>query len=144
MFRKFVAVSLAVSLIAMASSGMMMFMVDRPSFTLQLHPVHKLFGLLMVAAAVSHLILNFKGLKNHLKNRAVAVTGVALSLILALLYGIALNSPVPTQSARQLDELARQLEAQERGNHRAGEPSKLRKNPSGQSPGINLAYAGLR
>lgn len=37
MFRKFVAVTLFVSFIAMATSGMMMFVIERPSFTIQMH-----------------------------------------------------------------------------------------------------------
>jgi len=51
---KFVAVTLFVSFIAMATSGMMTFVIERPSFTIQMHPVHKLFGLLMVMAAATH------------------------------------------------------------------------------------------
>lgn len=47
MFRKIVAITLAVSFVAMATSGLMMFSINKTSFTLQMHPVHKLFGLLM-------------------------------------------------------------------------------------------------
>ncbi|HAN60078.1 MAG TPA: hypothetical protein DCQ11_04415 [Gammaproteobacteria bacterium] len=55
MFRKLVAVTLFVSFIAMATSGLMMFFIEKPSFTIQMHPVHKLFGLLLVFAVIGHL-----------------------------------------------------------------------------------------
>ena len=55
MFRKLVAVTLFVSFIAMTTSGLMMFFIEKPSFTIQMHPVHKLFGLLLVFAVIGHL-----------------------------------------------------------------------------------------
>jgi predicted branched-subunit amino acid permease len=63
-----------------------MFVIERPSFTIQMHPVHKLFGLLMVMAAATHLVLNFRQLKNHLKTRSVALAGLVLIVALVLLY----------------------------------------------------------
>ncbi len=48
MARKFFTVSLFISFIAMSTSGMMMFVIEKPSFTIQMHPVHKLFGLIMI------------------------------------------------------------------------------------------------
>jgi cytochrome b561 len=111
MFRKFVAVTLFVSFIAMATSGMMMFVIERPSFTIQMHPVHKLFGLLMVMAATAHLVLNFRQLKKHLQVRSAAVVGVALTIALMLLYGVAINNKVDTELAKKMDEAAAQQEA---------------------------------
>ena len=59
MFRKIVATTLFVSFLAMATSGLMMFFIEKPSFTIQMHPVHKLFGMLMVLAIIAHLSLNY-------------------------------------------------------------------------------------
>lgn len=110
MLRKIAAVSLAVSFVAMATSGLMMYVVEKPSFTIQMHPVHKVFGILMVAAAVTHLSLNFRGLVNHLKTRSVAVYGSALVAALVLLYGVAVQKEIPAALAQQMDAAAAKLE----------------------------------
>lgn len=109
--RKIAAVTLAVSFVAMATSGIMMYVVEKPSFTIQMHPVHKVFGLLMIAAAVTHLSLNFRGLLNHLKTRSIAVYGSVLVALLVLLYGVAVNKTIPPELAQQMDAAAAQADA---------------------------------
>jgi len=111
MTRKIVAASMFVAFIAMSTSGLMIFFVERPSFTIQMHPVHKLFGLVMVAAALAHIWLNRSALAGYLKARRAALTAGALAAALILLYGIALNNPVPQDLAENLDALAGQAEA---------------------------------
>lgn len=113
MLRRFVAVSLFVSFVAMATSGLMMFVVERPSFTIQMHPVHKLFGLLMVTLVLLHLGLNYRSLLAYLRARSVAAVGGLLAIVLVLLYGVALNNPVPEDIAGPLDELAAEAESHE-------------------------------
>lgn len=113
MLRKIAAVSLAVSFVAMATSGLMMYVVEKPSFTIQMHPVHKVFGLLMVAAAVTHLTLNFRGLVNHLKTRSIAVYGSVLVAALVFLYGVAIQNEIPAQLAQQMDDAAAQVEGED-------------------------------
>lgn len=113
MLRKIAAVSLAVSFVAMATSGLMMYVVEKPSFTIQMHPVHKVFGLLMIAAAVTHLSLNFRGLVNHLKTRSVAVYGSALVAALVLLYGVAVQKEIPAELAQQMDAAAAQADEED-------------------------------
>jgi hypothetical protein len=111
MLRKIAAVSLAVSFVAMATSGIMMFVVEKPSFTLQMHPVHKTFGLLMVAAAIAHLSLNFRGLVAHLRTRSVAVYASVLAALLVAAYGVAIQKAVPPDLARQMDAAAAKADA---------------------------------
>ena len=113
MLRKIAAVSLAISFVAMATSGIMMFVVEKPSFTIQMHPVHKVFGILMILAAVTHLSLNFRGLVNHLKTRSVAVYGSVLVAALVLLYGVAIQKEIPAELAKQMDEAAAQVEGED-------------------------------
>jgi len=113
MLRRIAAVSLAVSFVAMATSGIMMYVVEKPSFTMQMHPVHKVFGILMIAAAVTHLSLNFRGLVNHLKTRSVAVYGSALVAALVLLYGVAIQKEIPPELAQQMDSAAAQVEGED-------------------------------
>jgi len=110
MLRRIAAVSLAVSFVAMATSGLMMFVIEKPSFTIQMHPVHKVFGLVMILAAITHLSLNFRGLINHLRTKSIAIYGSALVAALVLLYGIAINNEVPAELAEQMDAAAAKVE----------------------------------
>ncbi|CAA0087799.1 Uncharacterised protein [Halioglobus japonicus] len=113
MFRKIVAVALFVSFIAMSSSGLMMFFIEKPSFTIQMHPVHKLFGLIMVLSVIGHLSFNLKSIIKYLKARPVAIFGGAMVCLLVVLYGVALNNTVPAEIAVPMDKLAAEAEAQE-------------------------------
>lgn len=115
MFRKFVAIAMFVSFVAMSTSGLLMFFISRPSFTLQMHPVHKVFGLLLVIAAIAHITLNFRSLKTHLKTRSVAIGGAVLIAGLVGLYAVALNQAVPADTAAALDALADKAEQQMEG-----------------------------
>jgi len=111
MVRKIAAISLAISFLAMATSGLMMFFIEKPSFTIQMHPVHKLFGLVMVIAAITHISLNYRSLLNHIKTKSVAIYGGVLVVILVLLYGVAINNKVPESLAKQMDSAAAKAEA---------------------------------
>jgi Domain of unknown function (DUF4405) len=110
MIRKIAAVGLFVSFLAMATSGMMMFVIEKPSFTIQMHPVHKLFGLVMIISVIAHLSFNYRSLLNHLKARAAAVVGGVLVVVLVLLYGVSLNNPVAADLAQQMDAAAAKAE----------------------------------
>ena len=111
--RKIAAVTLAVSFVAMATSGILMFVIERPSFTLQMHPVHKTFGVLMIAAAVAHLSLNFRGLLAHLRTRSVAVYGSVLAALLVAAYGVAIHKTIPPELAQQMDAAAAEADARD-------------------------------
>lgn len=111
MLRKIIAVSLFVSFVAMATSGMMMFVIEKPSFTIQMHPVHKLFGLIMILSVVGHLCFNWRSLANYVKTRTVAVFGGVMVAALVMLYGVAMNNEVPNEIAAPMDALAAQAES---------------------------------
>jgi len=111
MARKFFAVSLFVSFIAMATSGMMMFVIEKPSFTIQMHPVHKLFGLIMIISVMGHLSFNYKALINHLKTKGVAIFGGVMVCLLVILYGVSINNKVPDSIAIPMDNLAKEAES---------------------------------
>ena len=106
--RKIAAVTLAVSFLAMSTSGMMMFVIEKPSFTIQMHPVHKLFGLLMIISAVAHIFYNYRSLLNHLRSKPIAVYGCVLVVCLVLLYGFAAYNRVPPEFSVKMDEAAEQ------------------------------------
>ena len=113
MLRKLAAVTLAISFIAMSTSGLMMFFIEKPSFTIQMHPVHKLFGLIMIVAVIAHVALNYRALFTHMKTKSVAIYGSFLVVLLVLLYGVALNNEVPDDLAEQMDAAALKAEAGE-------------------------------
>ncbi len=110
MFRKFIAIIMLISFVAMSTSGLLMFFVDRPSFTVQMHPVHKLFGLLLVVTALGHIGLNARSLKTYLKTRSVAIACSALIASLVVLYAFALSRPLSSEQAAALDAVAKKLE----------------------------------
>lgn len=110
MFRKITAAALFSAFIAMSTSGLMMFFIERPSFTIQMHPVHKLFGLVMVASALAHIWLNRRTLVTYVRARSFALAGGVLIAALVFLYGVAINNPVPQDLAVGMDELAQKAE----------------------------------
>jgi len=111
MVRKFFTVALFISFIAMATSGMMMFFIEKPSFTIQMHPVHKLFGLVMIVSVIGHLSFNYRSLLAYLKTKSIAIFGSVLVFLLVVLYGVAINNKVPDNIAIPMDELAAQAES---------------------------------
>ena len=113
MFRKIVATTLFVSAVAMMTSGMMMFFVEKPSFTIQMHPVHKIFGLFMVLSIIGHLSFNFRTLLKYLKTKTVSMIGAGLVVILILLYTASFNNELPKEIAEPMDALAAQAESHE-------------------------------
>lgn len=115
MFRKFVAVTMFVSFVAMSTSGLLMFFINRTSFTLQMHPVHKVFGLLLVLAAIAHITLNFRSLKAHVKARTASIAGAVLVAALVGLYAVALSNTVPPDTAAALDALSHKAELEMEG-----------------------------
>jgi hypothetical protein len=112
MFRKCVALALFVSFIAMSTSGMMMFVIEKPSFTIQMHPVHKIFGVIMILSVIGHLFFNFRSLLTYTREKAAAIFGGVLVALLVLLYGVAINDEVPAVIATPMDALAAQAEGE--------------------------------
>ena len=110
LFRRFVAITLLISFVAISTSGLMMFIVNKPSFTIQMHAVHKVFGLVLIAAMSSHLVLNLQPLRRHLKSNASALYCSALLALMIGLYGLTLTKKVPPNIASELDSLARQAD----------------------------------
>ena len=107
MIRKVTSVSLLVSFIAMSTSGTIMLVVSKPSFTMQMHPVHILFGLVLIVSVLAHLTLNYKSLLFYLKSKTPVLV---LTVLLVVAYGVALNKQIPENLASQMDEAAFEAE----------------------------------
>ena len=110
MFRKCVSITLVLSLIALGSSGLLMIILNSFSFQLQMHPIHKVFGVIMALSGCFHLYLNFKPIKIYLKNRGVLIFGVILSVFLIFLVVVGLNKPVDPEKIKQIQQLMSQME----------------------------------
>lgn len=110
LWRRLTAITLLVSLVALATSGLMMFVVEKPSFTIAMHPVHKPFGLLMIVSACSHIWLNRMAIGKHLKQRSGLYAITVLTMLLIGAYSLAVEIDRSAPLAQQLDELAHQFE----------------------------------
>lgn len=105
--------AMLVSFIAMSTSGVMMFVIEKPSFMIQMNPVHNFFGILMIISALVHIALNFKSIKMHLRFASAIVAVSILTVFLVLLYGAARNNTVPSDLATQMDGAAAEAENNE-------------------------------
>lgn len=111
MFRKIVSVTMAAAFAAMASSGLLMLFSGSMAYQFRVHPVHKVFAVVMVTAGLCHLALNRGALKAYLKERAPLIAGVALALVMAAGYIAGFTRALDEEKGRVLDEIAGQMEA---------------------------------
>ena len=111
MIRKVTSVSLLVSFLAMSTSGTLMLVVSQPSFTMQMHPVHILFGLVLIVSVLTHLTLNYKSLLFYLKSKTPELVLGFLTVLLVVAYGVALNKQISRKLALQMDEAAFEAES---------------------------------
>lgn len=110
MFRKIVSVTMAAAFAAMASSGLLMLLNESLAFQFRVHPVHKVFAVVMVTAGLCHLVLNRTALKNYLSERGPLIAGVALALVMAAGYIAGFTRALDEDAAKALDEIAEQVE----------------------------------
>lgn len=94
MLRKITSTTLLVSLLAIASSGLLMMILGSYEFNLRMHPVHKIFGLLLSVSGIIHVVLNYKSIRKYLTNRRIFVFGVVMLVILVLLYVVGFRKPI--------------------------------------------------
>ncbi len=113
MLKKAVSVLLVVSFVALATSGMMMIFLNSMAFQLQMHPVHKIFGILMSICGCFHIYFNFKSIKNYLKQKKLALVAVTMTSLLVFLFAIGLNKPLNQKVITEIEQSMSQLENQE-------------------------------
>jgi hypothetical protein len=103
MIRKIVSTTLLVSLLAIASSGIMMILIDSFEFQLRMHPVHKIFGIVMTIAGILHVYYNFKSIKKYLDSKTVLVFGIVMIAIMMLLYVVGFNKPLDKSIIKEIE-----------------------------------------
>ncbi|OGR50407.1 MAG: hypothetical protein A2049_02980 [Elusimicrobia bacterium GWA2_62_23] len=112
MFRKIIGVTMAAAFMAMASSGLLMLLNESMAFQFRVHPVHKVFAVVLVAAGLCHLFLNRGALKAYLKERGPLLAFAALVLVMAAGYIAGFTRALDEDMGKALDEIARQVEGE--------------------------------
>ncbi len=113
MLRQFASITLVVSFIALGVSGLLMIVLNSFTFQMQMHPVHKVFGIIMTLAGCVHVILNLRSIKNYLKNTKTLVLGGSLSLFLIFLTIVGLNKPMDQENIQKIEQVMSQMERKE-------------------------------
>ena len=103
--RRISSIALAVAFVAMATSGLFMLAVDRFGSQLRMHPVHNVFGIIMVVAGLLHGAFNWKILAAHLRRRLLMLLGVVLASVMVLLFIEGITRPVDVEVTRKIDDI---------------------------------------
>ena len=103
MLRKIVSTTLLVSLLAIVSSGLLMMFLGSYEFNLRMHPVHKIFGMLLSVSGIIHVYLNFKSIKKYLTSRRILVFGVIMFVIMILLYIVGFQKPIDETFIQEME-----------------------------------------
>jgi drug/metabolite transporter (DMT)-like permease len=112
MLRKLTSITLLISVIAVGISGVMMLLLGSFTFQLQMHPVHKVFGILMCVSAIFHMYFNFSAIKSYFKINKVAISAAVLSSALILLTFVGMNKPLNQTIIEDIEIKMSQLEQQ--------------------------------
>ena len=110
MFRKLVSLTLLVSLVALSSSGILMIVLDSFEFQLQMHPVHKIFGILLTISGAFHLYYNFAAIRKYLGNKKLALATLFLTVIMVGLYAIGTAKPLDKQKIQEIEKIMKTIE----------------------------------
>lgn len=110
MFRKFISITLLVSLIAVGGSGLLMIILGSLSFQLQMHPIHKIFGIVLCISGLFHIGFNFKPIKSYLKINKIAFSAAALCTLALLLLVAGLGKPLDREAVADIETRMQQLE----------------------------------
>jgi uncharacterized membrane protein HdeD (DUF308 family) len=110
MFRKFISLTLLVSLVALSSSGILMIILGSLEFQLQMHPVHKIFGVLLTISGIFHLYYNFSAIKKYLGQKKMILFTLGLTFFMVTLYAIGVSKPIDTKKVKQIEQIMKTME----------------------------------
>jgi hypothetical protein len=103
--RRVSSVTLAVAFVAMATSGLVMLIVDRFGLQLRMHPVHNVFGVIMVGAGLLHAAFNWRTLVAHLRLRRLMTLGILLVGLMVLLLILGLTKAMDGEAIRRIEDI---------------------------------------
>ena len=109
MFRKITSMTLLVSLLAVGISGLCMIFLGSFEFQLRMHPIHKVFGLIMCISGLAHIALNLKPIKSYLKISKVAITTALLIAFSMLLLAAGMKKPIDNDVVHEIENNMQQL-----------------------------------
>lgn len=110
MFRQFVSITLLVALVALSSSGILMIVLGSFEFQLQMHPVHKIFGILLTLSGAFHLYYNFSAIKKYLGKRKIMLFAMVMTFLMITLYAVGMAKPLDKQKIQQIEEIMKTVE----------------------------------
>jgi Domain of unknown function (DUF4405) len=101
--KKYVSVTLLISLIAVGSSGLLMIFSHDFGFRLRMHPVHEVFGILMCITGCFHVYFNFRPILNYFGKRPVRIAGIWLTVLLLILYAVGLGRHFDPKTVERIE-----------------------------------------
>lgn len=110
MFRKITSLTLLVSLVALSTSGILMIVLGSFEFQLQMHPVHKIFGVLLTVFGAIHLYLNFGAIKKYLGTKKLILFTVFLTAMMVSLYAVGMAKPLDLEKVQQIENIMKTME----------------------------------
>ena len=110
MFRQFISLTLLVSLAALSSSGILMILLGSFEFQLQMHPVHKIFGVLLTLSGAFHVYYNFAPIKKYLKKKKMMFFAVFMTFLMITLYAVGMAKPLDIDKVNQIEKIMKTME----------------------------------
>ena len=111
MFRQLISITLLVSLVALSSSGILMIVLNSFEFQLQMHPVHKIFGVLLTISGAFHVYYNFGAIKKYLGKRKVILFAMLMTFILITLYTVGMSKPIDKDKVQQIEKIMQTMQS---------------------------------
>ncbi|QSZ41906.1 DUF4405 domain-containing protein [Sulfurimonas aquatica] len=111
MFRQFVSLTLLVSLVALSSSGILMIVLGSFEFQLQMHPVHKIFGVLLTLSGAYHLYYNFSAIRKYLSKRKMMLFAMVMTFLMITLYAVGMAKPIDKEKVQQIEKILSTMES---------------------------------
>ena len=110
MFKKYISIILVFSVIALGSSGLLMIFLNSFAFKLRMHPLHPIFGIIMCVSGCFHIYFNFKRIKNYFREKKIIIASILLTVVLILMFAVALNKAIDPIFIEKLEEVMSQIE----------------------------------
>lgn len=110
MFRQMISLTLLVSLVALSTSGISMIVLGSLEFQLQMHPVHKIFGILLTLSGAFHIYYNFTAIKKYLSKRKMMLFALVMTFIMVALYAIGVSKPIDPVKIEQIETIMKTME----------------------------------
>ncbi|MBT8349257.1 MAG: hypothetical protein HKP62_07430 [Sulfurovum sp.] len=111
MFRQFISLTLLVSLMALSSSGILMIVLGSFEFQLQMHPVHKIFGVLLTLSGAFHVYYNFAAIKKYLSKKKMLLFALVMTFLMITLYAVGMGKPLDPEKIEQIEKIMKTMES---------------------------------